>query len=84
MKKYYTPPELAKQDWFPYKSTLTIYKLIESGELDAICIDKSKRTSFKIPKYAVDFYLWKRFGSSLSELGIAKEDIIKFLTNKDN
>lgn len=35
-KDFYSTQELIDQSWFPIKSTLTLKKLIEQGEIDAV------------------------------------------------
>ena len=40
-KDFFTTQELIEQPWFPIKSTLTLKKLIEQGEIDAVDISTS-------------------------------------------
>lgn len=41
-KDFFTTQELVKQPWFPVKSVLTVKKLIEQGEIDAVDISTSE------------------------------------------
>ncbi len=85
MKDFYSMPELVKQRWFPIKSVITLRKLIESGQISAVNVsttDKFKR--YHIPKRAVARWLTLYFeGKIKGELGVEKNEIIKYLTLRD-
>lgn len=60
-KTFYSTLELVGQSWFPIKSTLTLKKLIESGELKAINISTSKRFKrYRIFKDSVERFLLEK------------------------
>ena len=60
-KTFYSTLELVGQSWFPIKSTLTLKKLIESGELKAIDISTSKRFKrYRIFRDSVEKFLLEK------------------------
>lgn len=53
-KDFYTTQELVDEKWFPVRSTLTVKKLIESGNLEAVNISTSARFKrYRISKQSV-------------------------------
>lgn len=40
-KDYFSTTELLKEPWFPVKSAITLKKLIEQGELEAVNVSTS-------------------------------------------
>jgi len=55
-KDFYTTQELVDEPWFPVHSTVTIKKLVESGELKAIDISTGEFKRYRITKQsALDF-----------------------------
>lgn len=54
IKDFYTTQELVDEAWFPVRSTLTVKKLIESGNLEAVNISTSARFKrYRISKQSV-------------------------------
>ena len=61
-KDFYTTQELVDKPWFPIKSTITVKKFIESGELDAIDISTGDFKRYRIKKQsALDFVERRKF-----------------------
>lgn len=65
-KEFYSTQELIEESWFPVKSTITIHKLIQNGDLVGINIGTSNRVRYRIPKEsAIEFI--KKHGVSVSK-----------------
>ena len=45
---FYSITQLMRQDWFPFTSKLTVYKLIEIGKIKAINVGTGKVNRFLI------------------------------------
>lgn len=62
-KEYFSTLELLAQTWFPIKSHLTLRKLIEKGEIQAIDVSTNpKYKRFRIVKTSVDEYMKRKTG----------------------
>lgn len=60
-KDYFTTQELSQAEWFPIKSGITIKKLIESGELEAIDISTSPdRRRYRISRQSAESFVESR------------------------
>lgn len=60
-KDFYTTSELIKESWFPIKSYLTLKKLIEKGELDAIDVSTNPAIRrYRIRKASVKAFIERR------------------------
>lgn len=74
-KNYFSAPQLVKQPWFPIKTTITLRKLIDSGELKAVNVSTNpKLVRYHIHKKEVVKYMMKKFRKSLS-----KREIVSLL-----
>lgn len=60
-KDFFTTSELAEQPWFPIKSTITMKKLIEQGELEAIDVSTNPDMKrYRISKQSAQEFIERR------------------------
>ncbi len=60
-KDYFTSQELSQAEWFPIKSGLTIKKLIESGELDAVDVSTTAdRRRYRVSRKSAEDFVERR------------------------
>ncbi|PIZ78878.1 MAG: hypothetical protein COY01_02880 [Candidatus Pacebacteria bacterium CG_4_10_14_0_2_um_filter_40_20] len=60
-KDYYTSQELIKEPWFPVKSGITIKKLIEQGELEAVNVSTSPdRKRYRVSRKSAEDFVQRR------------------------
>jgi len=60
-KDYYTSQELIKEPWFPVKSGITIKKLIEQGELEAVNVSTSPdRKRYRVSHKSAEDFVQRR------------------------
>lgn len=60
-KDYYTTQELVKEPWFPVKSGITIKKLIEQGELEAVDVSTSPdRKRYRVSCKSAEAFVERR------------------------
>lgn len=60
-KDYFTSQELIKEPWFPVKSSLTVKKLIEQGELDAVDVSTSPdRKRYRVTRKSAEEFVERR------------------------
>lgn len=60
-KDFYTTSELIEQSWFPIKSTITIKKFIEQGELDAVNVSTNPDIKrYRISKKSAQAFIERR------------------------
>jgi len=63
-KDYYTTQELIKEPWFPVKSGITIKKLIEQGELEAVNVSTSPdRKRYRVSCKSAEAFVGRRKSS---------------------
>jgi len=66
-KKFYSTQELVEHEEFPIRSTNTITKLIESGELDGVNISTTQFKRYRIGRESIIKFLTKRFSKPMKE-----------------
>lgn len=60
-KDYFTLQELIKEPWFPVKSGITIKKLIEQGELEAVNVSTSSdRKRYRVSCKSAEAFVERR------------------------
>ena len=80
-KEYFSTLELLAQPWFPIKSHLTLRKLIESGEVEAIDVSTNpKYRRYRIRKLSVDEYMARKTGVIPSAVDTKKKVATKKVT----
>ncbi len=65
-KDYYSTLELVAQSWFPVRSTITLKKLIENGELRAVNISTTKKCKrYRIDNDSVQEFMYGRYDKKI-------------------
>lgn len=70
-KDYYSTLELVAQSWFPVRSTITLKKLIENGELEAVDISTTKCVRYRISDDSARKFMSRKYNKQV------KKEIIK-------